>query len=70
MELWLTIEHVHCDTLGLRIGRVALVPPRVRGPCFLYQQEAGSSLPLLRDNAHTASRRVVADYLQQEHVQT
>lgn len=59
----LTIEHVDIDTLGLCVRRVTLITSGVLRIGFLDEEEAGCGLSFLSDDAHSTSRRVVADYL-------
>jgi len=59
----LTIEDVHDDRLEVGVGRVAGVLARVGRVGALDEQVRRRHVALLRDDAHTAPRRVVVDLL-------
>ena len=54
-ESIVTIQNVDKDFFRLRIGRIALVLPRVRSPCILNQQEGRRGVPLHGDHRHPAT---------------
>lgn len=59
----LTVQHVHVDGLGLRVGRITLVPAVVLNSSFLYEQMTGGNRSFLGNYVHTSSGRIVTDYL-------
>lgn len=65
-QIFLTVQNVHLDGLGLTAGRAALVPAVVRIGSFLNQQVAGGRIAFFGDHVHAAPRRLVTDHLHEE----